>query len=103
MGASRCSTLRELIGDAVTGMSQVFEEQAIKVDVELPQKVPPGGAPTSTRIIQVMLNLLSKRPPSSASPAAAASASRSRHSPGRLRVGKWRGQTGPASIRPISG
>ena len=50
--------MRELIGDAVTGMSQVFEEQAIKVDVELPQKVPPVRADVD-RIIQVMLNLLS--------------------------------------------
>jgi Na+/proline symporter/nitrogen-specific signal transduction histidine kinase len=50
--------LRELIGDAVTGMSQVFEEQAIKVEVELPQKVPPVRADVD-RIIQVMLNLLS--------------------------------------------
>jgi signal transduction histidine kinase len=50
--------LRELIGDAVTGMSQVFEEQAIKVDVALPQKVPPVRADVD-RIIQVMLNLLS--------------------------------------------
>src|SRR5207302_1070809 len=50
--------LRELIGDAVTGMSQVFEEQAIKVDVQLPQKVPPVRADVD-RIIQVMLNLLS--------------------------------------------
>src|SRR5205807_1386706 len=50
--------MRELIGDAVTGMSQVFEEQAIKIDVELPQKVPPVRADVD-RIIQVMLNLLS--------------------------------------------
>jgi Na+/proline symporter/nitrogen-specific signal transduction histidine kinase len=50
--------LRELIGDAVTGMSQVFQEQAIKVDVQLPQKVPPVRADVD-RIIQVMLNLLS--------------------------------------------
>ena len=50
--------MRELIGDAVTGMSQVFEEQAIKVDVQLPPKVPPVRADVD-RIIQVMLNLLS--------------------------------------------
>ncbi|HYL88326.1 MAG TPA: sensor histidine kinase [Burkholderiales bacterium] len=50
--------MRELIGDAVTGMSQVFEEQAIKVDLELPQRVPQVRADVD-RIIQVMLNLLS--------------------------------------------
>src|SRR6266850_2518339 len=50
--------MRELIDDAVTGMSQVFEERSIKVDVELPDKVPPVRADVD-RIIQVMLNLLS--------------------------------------------
>ena len=50
--------LRELIGDAVTGMSQVFEEQNIKVEVEMPDTVPAVRADVD-RIIQVMLNLLS--------------------------------------------
>ncbi len=50
--------MRELIGDAVTGMSQVFEEQNIKVELEMPQTVPAVRADVD-RIIQVMLNLLS--------------------------------------------
>src|SRR5205085_6343330 len=50
--------LRALIDDAVTGMSQVFEERAIKVDLDLPTKVPAVRADVD-RIIQVMLNLLS--------------------------------------------
>src|SRR5436190_3708485 len=50
--------LRELIGDAVTGMSQVFEERDIKIYVEVPQKSAPVRADVD-RIIQVMLNLLS--------------------------------------------
>src|SRR5438094_1660961 len=50
--------LRELIGDAVTGMSQVFEERDIKIDLEVPEKAAPVRADVD-RIIQVMLNLLS--------------------------------------------
>jgi signal transduction histidine kinase len=50
--------LRELIDDAVTGMSQVFEERAIQIDVEVPEKAAPVRADVD-RIIQVMLNLLS--------------------------------------------
>ena len=50
--------LRELIGDAVTGMSQVFEERDIRIDVEVPEKAAPVRADVD-RIIQVMLNLLS--------------------------------------------
>jgi len=50
--------LRELIGDAVTGMSQVFEERDIKIDVDVPEKATPVRADVD-RIIQVMLNLLS--------------------------------------------
>src|SRR5206468_2009015 len=48
--------LRELIGDAVTGMSQVFEERDIRIDVEVPEKAAPVRADVD-RIIQVMLNL----------------------------------------------
>jgi len=50
--------MRSLIGDAVTGMSQVFEESRIKVELELPQRVTPVRADTD-RITQVLLNLLS--------------------------------------------
>jgi signal transduction histidine kinase len=50
--------LGEVIEDTVTGMSQVFEEQAIKVSVALPEARPRVRADVD-RIIQVMLNLLS--------------------------------------------
>src|SRR3954465_1936121 len=49
--------MRTLIGDAVTGMSQVFEESRVKVELELPEKVRPVRADVD-RIIQVPLNLL---------------------------------------------
>ena len=50
--------MRALIGEAVTGMSQVFEESRIKVEVDVPEKVTPVRADVD-RIIQVLLNLLS--------------------------------------------
>jgi len=50
--------LRQVIGDAVTGMSQVFEERDIRVDVDLPARVAPVRADVD-RVIQVLLNLLS--------------------------------------------
>jgi len=50
--------MRLLIGDAVTGMSQVFEESRIKVEMALPERVRPVRADVD-RIIQVLLNLLS--------------------------------------------
>ncbi|MBW8907324.1 MAG: histidine kinase [Betaproteobacteria bacterium] len=49
--------MRTLIGDAVTGMSQVFEESRVKVELELPETVRPVRADVD-RIIQVLLNLL---------------------------------------------
>jgi Na+/proline symporter/nitrogen-specific signal transduction histidine kinase len=50
--------MRELVRDAVTAMSQVFEEQGIEVKVELPPAVPRVRADVD-RIIQVVVNLLS--------------------------------------------
>ena len=50
--------MRALIGEAVTGMSQVFEESRISVEVDLPEKVTPVRADID-RITQVLLNLLS--------------------------------------------
>ncbi len=50
--------LRDLIGDTVSAMSQVFEEKNIRVEVRLPDRVPPVRADLD-RIIQVLLNLLS--------------------------------------------
>jgi len=40
--------LRELIDDAVTGMSQVFEERAIQIDVEVPEKAAKPFSASST-------------------------------------------------------
>ncbi|HYD56934.1 MAG TPA: sensor histidine kinase [Burkholderiales bacterium] len=48
----------EVIADTVTGMSQVFEERCIEVDLALPASMPPVRADVD-RLIQVMLNLLS--------------------------------------------
>jgi hypothetical protein len=48
----------ELVRDAVTGMSQVFQESGIDVQVELPGPVPRVRADVD-RIIQVVVNLLS--------------------------------------------
>ncbi len=50
--------MAELVGDTVTGMSQVFEERSIQVQMRLPPAVAPVLADVD-RIIQVMLNLLS--------------------------------------------
>ena len=50
--------MAEVIGDTVAGMSQVFEERNIKVDLRIPEKVAAVRADVD-RIIQVMLNLLS--------------------------------------------
>jgi Na+/proline symporter/signal transduction histidine kinase len=50
--------MREVIADTVTGMSQVFEERAIRVAVSVPDRVAPIRGDVD-RIIQVMLNLLS--------------------------------------------
>ncbi len=50
--------LRELVGDALYGMSQVFAEKGIQVVAHLPERVAPVRADLD-RVIQVMLNLLS--------------------------------------------
>jgi len=50
--------LREVIADTVTGMSQVFEERNIRVELKLPERVAAISADVD-RIIQVLLNLLS--------------------------------------------
>jgi len=50
--------LRETISDTVTAMSQLFQENNIRVDARLPERVTPVRADVD-RIIQVMLNLLS--------------------------------------------
>jgi Na+/proline symporter/signal transduction histidine kinase len=50
--------LREVIADTVTGMSQVFEERSIKVEMKLPERVALITADVD-RIIQVLLNLMS--------------------------------------------
>jgi Na+/proline symporter/signal transduction histidine kinase len=50
--------LREVIADTVTGMSQVFEERSIKVELTLPERVAMITADVD-RIIQVLLNLMS--------------------------------------------
>ena len=50
--------LRELVEDTVTGMSQVFEERNIKVEMKIAEGVAAVRADVD-RIIQVMLNLLS--------------------------------------------
>jgi Na+/proline symporter/nitrogen-specific signal transduction histidine kinase len=50
--------MRALISDTVTGMSQLFGERRIEVDVRVPASVPAVSADVD-RIVQVMLNLLS--------------------------------------------
>src|SRR5687768_918534 len=50
--------MREVVADTVTGMSQVFEERNIQVQLSLPQDVRSVRADVD-RMIQVMLNLLS--------------------------------------------
>jgi Na+/proline symporter/signal transduction histidine kinase len=50
--------MREVVADTVAGMSQVFEERNIRVEIVLPQAVRSVKADVD-RMIQVMLNLLS--------------------------------------------
>ncbi|MGH8742244.1 MAG: sensor histidine kinase, partial [Burkholderiales bacterium] len=50
--------MREVVADTVTGMSQVFEERNIRVELSLPEGVRRVRADVD-RMIQVMLNLLS--------------------------------------------
>jgi Na+/proline symporter/nitrogen-specific signal transduction histidine kinase len=50
--------MREVIGDSVAGMGQVFEEKGIRVEMRLPDSAPPVPGDVD-RIIQVLLNLLS--------------------------------------------
>jgi signal transduction histidine kinase len=50
--------MREVVADTVTGMSQVFEERNIRVELQLPAGVKTVKADVD-RMIQVMLNLLS--------------------------------------------
>jgi signal transduction histidine kinase len=50
--------MREVVADTVTGMSQVFEERNIRVQLSLPHDVRSVRADVD-RMIQVMLNLLS--------------------------------------------
>ena len=50
--------MRELVGDALAGMSQVFTEKGIQVVAHLPERVAPVSADLD-RVIQVLLNLLS--------------------------------------------
>ncbi len=50
--------LREVIDDTVGAMSQVFKERNVRLELQLPAKVPPVRGDLD-RIIQVMLNLLS--------------------------------------------
>jgi signal transduction histidine kinase len=50
--------MKEVIADALAGMSQVFEERSIRVDMRVPDK-PIAVSADVDRIIQVLLNLLS--------------------------------------------
>ncbi|MBE0625777.1 MAG: histidine kinase [Burkholderiales bacterium] len=50
--------MRELIADTVAGMSQLFKEKNILLEVDLPERVPAVTADFD-RIVQVVLNLLS--------------------------------------------
>jgi signal transduction histidine kinase len=50
--------MRDVVADVVTGMSQVFEERHIHVDLKMPDKVSVVRADVD-RVIQVLLNLLS--------------------------------------------
>jgi Na+/proline symporter/nitrogen-specific signal transduction histidine kinase len=50
--------MRELVSDALAGMSQVFTEKGIQVAAHLPERVAPVSADLD-RVIQVLLNLLS--------------------------------------------
>ena len=48
----------ELVADTVAGMSQLFQEKNVRLDVDLPERVPAVTADFD-RIVQVLLNLLS--------------------------------------------
>jgi Na+/proline symporter/signal transduction histidine kinase len=50
--------MKELVADALAGMSQVFTEKAIRVEARLPERVAAVSADLD-RVIQVLLNLLS--------------------------------------------
>ncbi|MBE0616202.1 MAG: histidine kinase [Burkholderiales bacterium] len=50
--------MKELIADTAAGMSQLFTEKRIRVEVDLPSRVPAVTADFD-RIVQVLLNLLS--------------------------------------------
>ncbi len=50
--------LREVVADTVTGMSQMFKEKNVHMEVSLPERVSPVRADVD-RLIQVLLNLLS--------------------------------------------
>jgi len=50
--------MKELVADTVDGMSQLFREKNIRLDVDLPERVPEVSADFD-RIVQVLLNLLS--------------------------------------------
>jgi len=50
--------MREVVGDALSGMSQVFAEKGIQIKTRLPDQVAPVRADLD-RVIQVLLNLLS--------------------------------------------
>jgi len=50
--------LREIVGDTLAGMSQVFKEKGIAVETRLAERIPPVSADLD-RLVQVLLNLLS--------------------------------------------
>ena len=50
--------LKQLVADAVAGMSQLFREQNIELEMKLPERVPAVTADLD-RVVQVLLNLLS--------------------------------------------
>ncbi len=50
--------MKELVGDTVDGMSQLFREKGIRLSVDLPGRVPAVTADFD-RVVQVLLNLLS--------------------------------------------
>jgi hypothetical protein len=50
--------LREVLADTVTRMSQVYKEKNVRIELKMPEHVPPVNADVD-RLIQVILNLLS--------------------------------------------
>ena len=50
--------MEELVSDAIAGMSQLFEEKGIAIDLTIEKNLPPVAGDID-RIIQVLLNLLS--------------------------------------------